>query len=339
MKKIIVIALVALIATSSLFAGVSFSGRFRQGYTFAFTEGEDPSVSPWKTSEAKLSVKFSDDNGVWSVKLKTVGTKYDTNDQFGANATVDLTKALELAGVDTGDFSLAFSFGHNSKMTALSAYADPNGSEYYKLKNNGTESFQVSTGYGKLAQVNLAFDPTTENGSVVVSAKSEPISGLAVAGAYAYNGYYDDAVTGSSVTAKNMAGFSVDVNIAELASLDFDLGVTAFDNIAFADSTLNSFAAGVYGGIDLVNGYVEFVMNNSEDASVFGLNTCVAFDVVENLGLDAYFCIGDFANTSTSFNVGGDISYTLAGVQFALNADYAAADKTFSLTPKMIIVF
>lgn len=81
-------------------------------------------------------------------------------------------------------------------------------------------------------------------------------------------------------------------------------------------------------------------MLNVKDAdSVFALNTQVNLNLVEGLGLDVYFNITDLANTGDSFKVGGDVSYKLAGAEFALNAEYAQADKAFSLTPKMIIVF
>ena len=346
MKKILTIALVAVLAATSLFAGVNFSGRFRQGYTFTFADGQDPASAAWKTNEAKFVIKATDDDGIWTVGLKNYGP-LDSNDKWAANASVSLTKALAKAGVDMGDFGLAISLGNNSKMTALSAYNDPTGNEYFKLKNNGNESIQFAANYGSLVKFNVAFDPTNDGGSTVASALIAPVDGISVGAGYTYNGYFNDSFApvdaeGSSLgfAGKNMVGVSALVDVAKLADLDFKLAVSAYDNILLEkDANVNSFAANVSTGVDMVDGFVEFVMNNQKDNNKFGLNTCINFNLVDNLALDAYFNIGDFSDVSKSYNIGADASHDLAGVTFALNADYAASDKAFSVTPKMIIVF
>ena len=372
MKKVLTIAIVAMLATATLFAGVSFSGRFRQGYTFTFEEDKDPVVTAWKSEEAKLIMKFSDDNGLWTVNFKTVGKKFDSNDQFGANATFNLTKALSLAGIDTGDFSLAISLGNNDKMTALTAYDDPTGDEYYKLKNYGKESMQLAMAYGNLAKFNVAFDPTTDGGSTVLSAKVTPVEGIDVAAAYAYQGWIEDAVLADNgdivvfeyegvteVVADNVIGLSAKADIAKLAGLDFALSVSAYDNIFLGikyisdgdhvvdvdvlgvdDAAINSFAANIAGGIDMVDAFVEFrMLNVKDDDSYYGLKTQVNLNVVENLALDAYYNIANLEEAGDTFSIGADASYSFAGVEFALNAEYKKATKSFSLTPKMIIVF
>ena len=351
MKKVLTIAVVAMLATATLFAGVSFSGRFRQGYTFTFPEEGDATSAAWKTEEAKLVIKFSDDNGLWTVGLKNIGA-LDSNDKWAANASFDVTKALALGGMDLGDFSLAISLGNNSKMTALSAYSDPTGNEYYKLKNNGKESMQLAMGYGKLAKFNVAFDPTSDGGSIVISAKTEPVDGIALAAAYSYKGYIADGF--ATTTADNVFGFSANADIAKLADLDFKLGVSAYDNVALAEEvsgvkyTYNSFAVAVSGGVDLVDAYAEFTMGNKipeegDAESKYGLNMQVNLNPIEKLALDVYYNIADLENAGKYFSVGADASYDLAGVELALNADYTKAGEgktgKFSLTPKMIIVF
>ena len=375
MKKVLTIAVVAMLATATLFAGVSFSGRFRQGYTFTFPEEGDATSAAWKTEEAKLVIKFSDDNGLWTVGLKNIGA-LDSNDKWAANASFDVTKALALGGMDLGDFSLAISLGNNSKMTALSAYSDPTGNEYYKLKNNGKESMQLAMGYGKLAKFNVAFDPTSDGGSIVISAKTEPVDGIALAAAYSYKGYFADGFVNDKeevkdedgdtvlgkfndvydVTADHVFGFSANADIAKLADIDFKLGVSAYDNIAVeakekisgAKYTYNSFAIAVSGGVDLVDAYAEFTMGNKipeegDAESKYGLNMQVNLNPIEKLALDVYYNIADLENAGKYFSVGADASYDLAGVEFALNADYTKAGEgktgKFSLTPKMIIVF
>ncbi len=314
-------------ATATLFAGVSFSGRFRQGYTFTFPEEGDATSKAWKTNEAKLVMKFADDNGLWTVGLKNTGA-LDSNDKWAANASFDVTKALALNGVNLDDFSLAISLGNNDKMTALSAYSDPTGNGYYKLKNNGKESMQLAMAYGKLAKFNVAFDPTSDGGSIVLSIKTEPVDGVAIAAAYSYKGYLSDGFAGEEgVAADHVFGFSANADIAKLANLDFKFGVSAYDNIALPEGssvecTYNSFAVAVSGGVDLIDAYAEFTMAN---------------EIPEN---DS---ITDLENAGNYFSVGADASFDLAGVTFALNADYTKDGKgktgEFALTPYMIIVF
>jgi len=335
MKKALTICAVLLLVSATLFAAPTFSGRFRQGYTFKFADSKT-TVDPWKNYEAKLAMKFADENGIWEIAFGNDGdgkASFDSNDKWGANATVDVTKALATKGVDLGEFSLKTSFGANTAMTALSAYVDNNGSELYKLRNNGKATAQLSIGYGSLVTANIAVDPTNAGRSLVASIKTTPVEGVTAAAAYAYKG----TINNKAIAAKNVAGASVDINVQKLAKLVFKLGVTAYDNVAFGDTTINAFAANIYGGIDAVDGYAEIVMKNADKTTV-GLNVGVNFNVVTDLGLDAYLSIADFSAAS-EFTVGGDVSYKLAGVELALNAEYANKDKAFSLTPKMIIVF
>ncbi len=373
MKKILTIALVAVLAATSVFAGVNFSGRFRQGYKFTFAEGKDVASTAWRSNEAKFVIKASDDNGIWTISLKDIGA-LDSNDKWAANASVSLTKLLAAAGVDTGDFSLDYNLGNNDRMAGLSAYNDVTASDYCMLNNDGTTSFELAAAYGKLVKFNIAVDPTVAPASVtagsgfvfdsetgaakpaeevavakkeastVISIASEPVDGISVAAGYAYNGWIQDATDAANnskdegFTDKHMIGASVKADIAKLADLDFKLSVSAYDNYA-VKGKINSFAANIASGVDTVDGYVEFAMKNTENKSVYALNTKINFNVVENLGLDAYFKITNIEKTSDTFKVGADVSYKLSGVQFALNAEYARAKKEFTVTPKMIIAF
>ena len=165
MKKILTIALVAVLAATSVFAGVNFSGRFRQGYKFTFAEGKDVASTAWRSNEAKFVIKASDDNGIWTISLKDIGA-LDSNDKWAANASVSLTKLLAAAGVDTGDFSLDFNLGNNDRMAGLSAYNDVTASDYCMLNNDGTTSFELAAAYGKLVKFNIAVDPTVAPASV-----------------------------------------------------------------------------------------------------------------------------------------------------------------------------
>ena len=357
MKKILTILLVAILASATLFA-VDISGRFRTGYVFSFKDGV--TVTPWKGNdtdgapgEAKLTVKISDDAGIWTINLKALNDgSLDSNDKLDANLSLNMAALLADNGVDLGDVSLSLSVGANSKMTALSAYNDVSGDELFKLKSNGSYSTELAVGYGDLIQTKIAVDPTsavTKEMPIVVSAMTTPVEGVSLSVGYAYNGYMytaNKAAWGTKTEGAVDHGVTVatNVNVGTLAGLDFDLGVTAYDNIGFVgkDSTYNSFAAAVYGGVDVVDAYFEFRMDNTKIAdvadNVFGMKSQVNFNVVENLGLDVFFNIGNFETVGETFEVGGDVSYTVSGVEFAANLKYAGG-AGFSVTPKVIVEF
>ena len=365
MKKILTILLVAILASATLFA-VDISGRFRAGYEFKFND-DGVGVKAWKPKEAKFTIKVSDDAGIWTINLKDWGEidlsedpdkvgvgSLDSNDKFGANLSLNMAALLAANGVEMGDVSLSVNIGANTMMTALSAYNDVTGDELYKLKNDGEYSTEIAVGYGDLIQTKIAVDPTsavTKKMPLVISAMTTPVEGVSLSVGYAYNGYMytaNKAAWGTKTEGAVDHGVTVatNVNVGTLAGLDFDLGVTAYDNIGFVgkDSTYNSFAAAVYGGVDVVDAYFEFRMDNTKDAdvadNVFGMKSQVNFNVVENLGLDVFFNIGNFETIGETFEVGGDVSYTVSGVEFAANLKYAGGDEAgFSVTPKVIVVF
>ena len=347
MKKILTILLVAILASATLFA-VDISGRFRAGYTFNFNDGV--TVTPWKAKEAKLTFKVSDDAGIWTINIKDFQDSLDSNDKLAANLSLNMAALLADNGVDLGDVSLSVSIGANSRMTALSAYNDVTGDELYKLKNDGEYSTEIAVGYGDLIQTKIAVDPTsdvTKKMPLVISAMTTPVEGVSLSVGYAYNGYmYTAKATPWGKTegaVDHGVTVATNVNVGTLAGLDFDLGVTAYDNIGFTGkNTYNNFAAAVYGGVDVVDAYFEFRMDNTKIAdvadNVFGMKTQVNFNVVENLGLDVYLSASDFSAFGDSFAVGGDVSYTISGVEFAANMEYGAG-AGFSVTPKVIVVF
>ena len=347
MKKILTILLVAILASATLFA-VDISGRFRAGYTFNFNDGV--TVTPWKAKEAKLTFKVSDDAGIWTINIKDFQDSLDLNDKLAANLSLNMAALLADNGVDLGDVSLSVSIGANSRMTALSAYNDVTGDELYKLKNDGEYSTEIAVGYGDLIQTKIAVDPTsdvTKKMPLVISAMTTPVEGVSLSVGYAYNGYmYTAKATPWGKTegaVDHGVTVATNVNVGTLAGLDFDLGVTAYDNIGFTGkNTYNNFAAAVYGGVDVVDAYFEFRMDNTKIAdvadNVFGMKTQVNFNVVENLGLDVYLSASDFSAFGDSFAVGGDVSYTISGVEFAANMEYGAG-AGFSVTPKVIVVF
>lgn len=335
-KKFVATLALVLLVVVSLSAAPTFSGRFRQGYTFKF-DANGNTTTEWKSEESKLVMKFADDNGLWTVNLKGVGA-LDSNDKWAANASINFGKALAGAGVDMGDFTVVGSIGNNGSITMISAYNDVTGNEDHKFKNNGTASVSLTLGYGKLVKVMAAVDPTNSTGgsapvaksrSVAVAATTEPVDGVVAGIAYAHN-----ATTDEKWADKNAINGSVNVNVAKLAGLDFNLGVSAFDTYLL-DAKKNYLGANVYGGYADVDAYVEFVMYDQ----LMGLNTQVAYSGVENLGLDVYFNIGNFDTVADTITVGGDVEYTFGGVTYAMNMEYTTSNKTFALTPKAIINF
>ena len=346
MKKILTILLVAILASATLFA-VDISGRFRAGYTFKFNDGVK--IDPWKTSEAKFTIKVSDDAGIWTINFKDWGEgadvgALDSDDKFSANLSLDLAALLAANEVDLGDVSLGLNIGANTKMTALSAYNDVTGDELYKFKNDGKYSTELAVGYGDLIQTKIAVDPKVVGSkfALVASALTKPVDGVAVSVAYAHNGYFKLS-DGAEKTPENAASVAADINVGTLAGLDFDLGVTVYDNFGWKkDASDNAFAAAVYGGVDVVDAFFEFRMDNvtvaKETATTLGMKTQVNLNVIENVGLDVYFAIEDFDNVEGSYTVGGDVSYTISGVKFAGKLNYEAG-AGFSVTPKIVVTF
>ena len=345
MKKVLTVLLVVLLATTTVFAAMNVSGRFRTGYKFSFNDGF--TADGWKeNTEAKFTLKVSDDAGIWTVSLKDWGDgALDSDDKIKANLSLNFTNLLAANGVDLGDFDISASIGANGAMTALSAYNDVTGDEIYKVKNNGAYSSELAVGYGDLIKAKINIDPTyepTKKMPVALSVMSTPVSGVSVSAVYAYNGLIYQVDKDTKVVVDHAIGFAANADFAALFGLDFQLGLAAYDNVGLKDGgNVNTFAAAVYGGVDLVDAFFELRMNNElvkNGTSTFGMKSQVNLNLVENLGLDVYFNIGNFAETADTYAVGGDVSYTISGVEFAGNLEYAAGDG-FSITPKVIIAF
>ena len=351
MKKILTILTVALLACSTVFAAVNLSGEFEAGYKFSFKD--EFKAKPQDNAEGKVTVKISDDAGIWTVNVKALDN-LDSSNKLKANLSLNLAALMAANGVDLGDVSLALSLGANKQMTALSAYNDVTGDELYKFKNDGKYSTELAVGYGDLIQTKIAIDPvsttTTEEGevagkfSLVASALTKPVDGVAVSAAYAHNAWFTSALTDElEFVLKNGVSVATDINVGTIAGLDFNLGVTVYDNFGWEkEASLNALAAAVYGGVDFVDAFFELRMQNltanKETDTTLGMKTQVNFNVVENLGLDVYFSIGSFDAVEDSYAVGGDVSYTVSGVKFAANLDYAAV-AGFSITPKIVVTF
>ena len=368
MKKILTILTVALLACTTVFAALNVSGEFEAGYKFSFPNG-DYKAERQDAKEGKFVLKVTDDANIWTINIKALD-KLDSSNKLDGNLAHDLDALLAANGVDMGDVSLALSIGNNSAMTALSAYNDVTGDAGYKFKNNGNYSTELAVGYGDYIQTKIAFDPrantrddkgkvepNTGNGSIVLSAMTAPVDGVKVSLAYSRDAIiYAKGSDDNAIYAVNAFGGAVDLNVGALAGLDFDLGVSVYDNYGWggtqkkndADALValgkayNALAAAVYGGVDVVDAFVEFRVDsdiNAKAVTTVGMKSQVNFNVVENLGLDVFFNIGNFDAFKTSYEVGGDVSYTLSGGKFAANLKFAGDGNVFSITPKVVVTF
>ena len=368
MKKILTILTVALLACTTVFAALNVSGEFEAGYKFSFEDGKYAAESQ-DAKEGKFVLKVTDDANIWTINIKALD-KLDSSNKLDGNLALDLDALLAANGVDLGDVSLALSIGNNSAMTALSAYNDVTGDAGYKFKNNGNYSTELAVGYGDYIQTKIAFDPrsntrddkgevqkNTGNGSLVISAMTAPVDGVKVSLAYSRDAIiYAYGSDDNDVRATNAFGGAVDLNIGALLNSDFALGVSVYDNYAWGNTSsediegfisgkaYNALAAAVYGGVDVVDAFVEFRVDSNIDAkavTTVGMKSQVNFNVVENLGLDVFFNIGDFDAFKSTYEVGGDVSYTLSGVKFAANLKYAGdtGNGVFSITPKVVVTF
>ena len=106
MKKVLAFALVGLLAASSVFAGINFSGSFKGGYKAVLTldDMSKTTLQPNDEKEGTLSVTAKDDDGIWSVTLKnefSIG-----NMKADGTATINFDKLAAKLGSDWGNWTL-----------------------------------------------------------------------------------------------------------------------------------------------------------------------------------------------------------------------------------------
>ena len=336
MKKVLVSLLVLALAVSGAFAAVNFSGNLVTGYVFNWDANGDFSSSMFgqdnvNTNSTKLNLGAADDDGYWSVTLE--GELYadgasltgDDQNRVAGDLTVDLAKII--AGPES-DWSAKLSLLANDRITGLRAYTNKSGLSYDRIRTAEPGLWaNLVLAYSDFVQVQVggapALVPSSANnadagtkGDFIVSALVTPLNGLSVSAGWALVGNAD---TNGSV-ADGQFNAAVDVNIAELCGLDFDLGVGFADRYNYGGEGANGIAAQVYGGVDLVSGYVEYVRDNK----INRLHAGVDLNVVENMILNLYGGAGDFAAENGDWYVGGNVGYTVAGITFQVNLQYAA---------------
>ena len=163
-----------------------------------------------------------------------------------------------------------------------------------------------------------------------MSAKVTPLNGLAVSAGWVLNGKNDNG-TGTD----GLIAAGADVNLADMIGLGFDLGVSASYKYGFGPKQ-NVVAATVYGGVDVVDAFVEYAYL-SNDAQHY-LMAQVNLNLVENMLLDVFAGAQDLGDFARTYFVGGDIGYTLSGVTFQLGLEYAAGEaQNYDLTGLSIV--
>ena len=379
MKKILTILTVALLACSTVFAAVNFSGELVTGYNLNFDKdgnfsghvfGQDGT----DTNTTKLNLGIADDNGVWSVGIEGILV---ADGRVSGDVSIDMMK---LFGADS-DLSVKLGLAANDEQAALRAYSNQSGNNYDRIRTSAAGVWaNLSVGYADLVTVTVAGSPATpavadggdiagtyndyankvnealpegtpdeektptikptgfgaNGGDLAVSALVTPVDGVKVSVGYVLNGKDDDG-TGSEGLFD-----AADVNVGALAGLDFDLGVSAAYKYGVANKQ-NVIAATVYGGVDAVNGYVEYayLSGAKQNYLVAGAN----FNVVENMLLDVFVGANDLGTFGDTFFVGGDVGYTVSGVTFKLGVEYAAGDAFsydetgFSIVPQVSVAF
>lgn len=349
MKKILTILAVALLACTTVFAAVNFSGSSTIGYQINYDndqwqqlfygdDGDD-------TNPNSLNLTISDDNGIWSVGFRAGLTasesitvdhdpNIDTDDEtvdtgsdaqgatigdsgsMGGNVTIDFAKLIGLE-----DWTLNAGMIGNDRYTTLRAYSNQSGNSFDRIRTAANSYVAwVGVGYGGFVEAQVAVDPGLNGGNdddivttsdILASALVTPLSGLEVSVDYAWKG-----------DAKGKFGAAVDANIGTLAGLDFDLGVSAA-YVMDINAEKHQVAATVYGGVDVVDLAVEYAY--TFDAAHY-LYVGANLNVVENMLLDVYFGANDVTDFANQYFVGGDIGYTISGMTFKLGVEYAAAD-------------
>lgn len=371
MKKVLVSLLVLALAMTSVFAGIDFSGKFVAGYTFNTTDwknwtsqayGEDKNNS----NPLKLDASIADENGLWSITMKGV---LQADDRLAGTATVDLGKVF--MGADS-DVSIALALVANNRVAGLNAYNNASGFNMTRIRTLDKGLWtSLTVGYGDYVQVQVAGGPSNENtpwveagddvkrgADFIASALVKPVDGIGVSVGYVLNGETKwEIVDATNATAKNgHFNAAVNVDIAALADLDFDLGLSIGDRWAIGAGA-NLVAATVYGGVDVVGFSAEYALATQDKAIENYFNVGLDLNVVEGLKLNVYtgaMGLGEAHGFKDAFFVGGNVGYTYSNIGINLNVQYAGANANgymgdvsegavkhagFSLTPSVSIAW
>lgn len=114
MKKILSIALIALVAVTTVMASPVFSGRFGVKYTYTYDTGVIAAGN-------RNYMLLTDSNGIWTLDFQSAGFDYTT---FKGYASINVAEGLKAIDVEL-PISLAVSIGTTGQYADY-VYSDPN---------------------------------------------------------------------------------------------------------------------------------------------------------------------------------------------------------------------
>lgn len=340
MKRILSVLLIALLATTAVFADWAFSGNFDIGYTFGFDGDTTLTTIDGDNSAPEagfLYLKGGNEYISFDVRgeLEVVNTGDNAGSLvrgggIGMTATLNATNLLNLAFGLELPVDVNFYLGNQSPETdADYAYADPSGidDEISLGASRNMYPAGVSVGYGSLitgyAYAALDILDTTGNAGGLFEIRTNPIAGVR-----ANIGY----VASAAETAQDFQ-VSALVDFGELFGLGFGLDVSAsyVANIDHAEDN-SHFMAAVTGSYAGFGAYAEYeYYNDTESASThdkesnvyLGVSYDLATAVPVSLGADLTL---NNVQDEDAFSVGGDVSVGLAILDLNLYAELGVED-------------
>ncbi len=366
MKKILTIALVAVLAATSVFAGVNFSGGIKTGYALTWNKDGDFAAYQYGSDKtdsnmAELDLAVADENGLWNATLNGA-VSLNGDDYISGSLTLDAAKILSAALDKDLPVSAKLSLvGPNNNVAGLRAYSNKSSNNYDRLRTDRDKFSSLKTNvvvaYEKLVQVQFAVAPKLSGSSTVVeenyntivtSVLFAPVDGVKASVDYGYNSdfKYKHAIAGAA-----------NVDISKLADLDFTIGLAASDKYGFNDSDnfKNIVAVEVYGNVKGIALNAEYALTTAkadagDTTNTHGLHLGADFSaLVENTKLDAYFGSKKLNEFSDNWYVGGDIGYKLSGITLNLGLEYNkggqknvgsnAPKDSFVLVPSISVAF
>ena len=331
MKKVLVSLLVLALAMSSVFAAVEFSGSATFGYQLnydpeskdfaGFIQGDDGD----DTNTSSLKLNIVDDNGLWNVYIEG-NPEFDGSGKVAGDLTLDL---LKLFGAES-DVSLSLGFNANDRYTGERAYVNKSGDSWDRVRTDDGGYFtSLKLGWNGLT-VAVAAAPMYQPAGTFNGGKMD----LVATAMYAGDGFkvsLDYALDGENKSMNGTAnsgviGGAFDVNVGQLANLDFNLGVSASDRYEF-ESGYNVVAATVYGGTDAFELAAEYALQTEGDASKHNVYVGATVNAVENLGLKVYTGTYNATKWVDAMYVGAKADYTIQNVTVGLGVEYAAGGR------------
>ena len=310
MKRILSVLLIALLATTAVFADWAFSGNFDVGYTFGF-DGTTAvtAVDGDNTAPEAGFLYLKGGNEYLSLDVRT-DTAISTNNGIIRDSGVGMTGTLNLSSL----LNLAFE---------LEMPVDVN--FYLGNQSPETDADYAYVGYGSLVTVYAygALDTGAGgNAGALLEVRTQPIEGIR-----ANVGYVISALDGAQ-------DFQISAlaDLGTLLGMDFSLDVSASYLANIDNAADNSrFMAAVTGGFGGFGAYAEYeYYNDTESATAVvdqnNLDFGVSYDITGiavPLSLGADLAINDLSN-DVSF--GADVNITASILDLGLYAELGVED-------------